>query len=126
MRVWRAGQEIWEQTGGRLDAFVSGAGTGGTIAGVSCHLKQQRPEVQVFLIDPPGSSLYNKVSRMPAGTAEGRQRGWACCCEAAVPARSHQWLDCREPCVAFVVRCLCPSAACRHHPNAGGLLLHDC
>jgi len=56
-----AGQEIWEQTGGRVDAFVSGAGTGGTIAGVSCYLKQRRPEVQVFLIDPPGSSLYNKV-----------------------------------------------------------------
>lgn len=44
-----------------MDAFVSGAGTGGTIAGVSCYLKQRRPGVQVFLIDPPGSSLYNKA-----------------------------------------------------------------
>lgn len=58
-----AGQEIWEQTGGRVDAFVSGAGTGGTIAGVSSYLKQRRPGVQVFLIDPPGSSLYNKVAK---------------------------------------------------------------
>lgn len=36
-------------------------GTGGTIAGVSAFLKQQQPEIQVYLIDPPGSSLYNKV-----------------------------------------------------------------
>lgn len=67
-----AGREIWEQTGGRLDAFVSGAGTGGTIAGVSCYLKQQRPGVAVFLIDPPGSSLYNKVGSVAcagSGTA---------------------------------------------------------
>ncbi|KAL4430687.1 hypothetical protein ABPG75_005943 [Micractinium tetrahymenae] len=59
----KTGEEIWEQTRGRVDAFVSGAGTGGTIAGVSCYLKQRRPGVQVFLIDPPGSSLYNKVAR---------------------------------------------------------------
>lgn len=56
-----AGEEIWRQTGGRLDAFVSGAGTGGTIAGVSCALKARDPRVKVYLIDPPGSSLYNKV-----------------------------------------------------------------
>ncbi|PSC75522.1 cysteine synthase 2 [Micractinium conductrix] len=59
----KTGEEILRQTGGRLHAFVSGAGTGGTIAGVSAALKQRRPEVQVFLVDPPGSSLYNKVTR---------------------------------------------------------------
>ena len=36
-------------------------GTGGTIAGTSAYLKKQNPNVQVFLADPPGSSLYNKV-----------------------------------------------------------------
>jgi cysteine synthase len=36
-------------------------GTGGTIAGVSSYLKDQNPNVRVFLADPPGSSLYNKV-----------------------------------------------------------------
>ena len=41
---------------------MCGAGTGGTIAGVSTVLKEQRSEIQVYLIDPPGSSLYNKVS----------------------------------------------------------------
>ena len=56
-----AGEEIWSQTHGQLHAFVSGAGTGGTIAGVSRYLKQRDPHIRVFLIDPPGSGLYNKV-----------------------------------------------------------------
>ncbi|KAI8463680.1 MAG: cysteine synthase [Monoraphidium minutum] len=59
----QTGREIWEQTRGRVDAFVSGAGTGGTIAGVSALLKGRDPRVRIFLIDPPGSSLYNKVTR---------------------------------------------------------------
>ncbi|TYZ60670.1 hypothetical protein PybrP1_000320 [[Pythium] brassicae (nom. inval.)] len=54
------GPEIWRQTGGDIDAFVMSSGTGGTIAGVSTYLKEQNPSVQVFLADPPGSSLYNK------------------------------------------------------------------
>lgn len=45
----------------RLTAGLATIGTGGTIAGVSSYLKQQNPDVQVFLADPPGSSLYNKV-----------------------------------------------------------------
>jgi len=64
MRVHlKTGQEIWDATAGRVDAFVSGAGTGGTIAGVSQALKARKPSVRVFLADPPGSSLYNKVQR---------------------------------------------------------------
>lgn len=55
-----------------MDAFVSGAGTGGTIAGVGCYLKQRRPAVRVFLIDPPGSGLYNKVGRERDGDALSR------------------------------------------------------
>ena len=57
------GQEIWSQTGGRIDGFVCGAGTGGTIAGVSIALKQRKPDIQVYLVDPPGSGLYNRVTR---------------------------------------------------------------
>ncbi|GJP43774.1 hypothetical protein CLOM_g3191 [Closterium sp. NIES-68] len=57
------GPEIWRQTDGRVDAFVAAAGTGGTLAGVSCYLKEQNPAVKAFLIDPPGSSLFHKVTR---------------------------------------------------------------
>lgn len=56
-----AGREIWEQTAGQLDAFVCGAGTGGTIAGVSQYIKERKAAVQIQLVDPPGSSLHNKV-----------------------------------------------------------------
>ncbi|KAJ8695928.1 Cysteine synthase 2, variant 2 [Pleurotus ostreatus] len=55
------GPEIWRQTDGRVDAFVSGAGTGGTIAGVGQYLKSMNEDVIVALADPEGSGLYNKV-----------------------------------------------------------------
>ncbi|GMH38208.1 hypothetical protein BSKO_06092 [Bryopsis sp. KO-2023] len=59
----KTGAEMWSQTNGKMDAFVSGAGTGGTIAGVSNYLKGKSERVKIFLSDPPGSSLYNKVTR---------------------------------------------------------------
>jgi len=55
------GPEIWEQTGGRVDAFVAASGTGGTFAGVAAFLKSQRAAVRCVLADPPGSSLYAYV-----------------------------------------------------------------
>lgn len=55
------GPEIYSQTNGRLDAFVAGAGTGGTISGVSLYLKPRLPGLRVVLADPQGSGLYNKV-----------------------------------------------------------------
>ncbi|OIW02913.1 hypothetical protein TanjilG_15270 [Lupinus angustifolius] len=57
------GPEIWEQTSGKLDAFVAAAGTGGTVAGVSRFLQEKNPNVKCFLVDPPGSGLFNKVTR---------------------------------------------------------------
>lgn len=61
------GREILQQTHGRLHAFVSGAGTGGTIAGVSQALKEHNPDIRVVLADPQGSSLFNKASACCAG-----------------------------------------------------------
>jgi cysteine synthase A len=55
------GPEIWQQTDGRLDAFVASSGTGGTIGGVSRYLKEQRPSVRVVLADPQGSALYRWI-----------------------------------------------------------------
>lgn len=57
------GAEIWRQTRGRVAAFVSGAGTGGTLAGVAAELKRRNPAVAVVLVDPPGSSLHGAVTR---------------------------------------------------------------
>ena len=48
------GPELWEQTQGRLDAFIAAAGTGGTIAGVSRYLKEKNPKVHVRLADCEG------------------------------------------------------------------------
>lgn len=57
------GPEIWEQSGGSLDSFVAAAGTGGTVAGISSFLQEKNPNIKCFLIDPPGSGLFNKVTR---------------------------------------------------------------
>jgi cysteine synthase A len=53
------GPEIWEQTGGTVDAFCCAIGTGGTIAGVGRYLKEQNPEVVIAVTDPLGSCMYN-------------------------------------------------------------------
>ncbi|KAI9810697.1 MAG: hypothetical protein M1826_003485 [Phylliscum demangeonii] len=55
------GPEIFRQTGGRLDAFVAGAGTGGTITGVARYVKSRLASIQVVLADPEGSGLFNRV-----------------------------------------------------------------
>jgi cysteine synthase A len=53
------GPEIWEQTGGKVDAFVSAVGTGGTLAGVGMFLKGQNAAIKIGLADVPGAALYN-------------------------------------------------------------------
>jgi cystathionine beta-synthase len=51
------GPEIWEQTGGRVTAFVAGCGTGGTISGVGQFFKEKNPQIRVIGADPEGSIL---------------------------------------------------------------------
>ena len=53
------GPEIWEQTKGKIDGFICSVGSGGTIAGISRYLKEQKPDITIGLSDPLGSALYN-------------------------------------------------------------------
>ena len=53
------GQEIWEQSEGKVDGFVCAVGTGGTLAGVSNALKEHSADIQIAVADPMGASLYS-------------------------------------------------------------------
>jgi cystathionine beta-synthase len=60
------GPEIWEQTGGELDAIVISVGTGGTISGVGRYFKERKPEVLIVGADPEGS-VYTADEKHPVG-----------------------------------------------------------
>ncbi|WP_376959432.1 cysteine synthase A [Azospirillum sp. A26] len=53
------GPEIWEQTGGKLDAFTCAVGSGGTLAGIALALKERNPNIRITLADPMGAALFS-------------------------------------------------------------------
>src|SRR4051812_39682558 len=53
--------EIWEQTGGEIDVFCGGMGTGGTLSGCGKYFKEKKPGFQVVGVDPIGSLYYEDV-----------------------------------------------------------------
>ncbi len=61
------GPEIWEQTEGKLDVFVAGLGTGGTMSGAGKYLKEKKPSIQNVGVDPIGSVYqgYFKTGKLP-------------------------------------------------------------
>ncbi|MFQ5796765.1 MAG: PLP-dependent cysteine synthase family protein [Candidatus Bipolaricaulia bacterium] len=54
------GPEIWEQTGGELDAFVQSQGSGGTVSGTGRYLKEQNPEIKVYTTEPSEAPMLSK------------------------------------------------------------------
>ena len=65
------GPEIWEQTGGELDAIVISVGTGGTISGVGRWFQEKKPEVKIVGVDPEGS-IYTAQRRVRAPSVPRR------------------------------------------------------
>ena len=59
VHVRTTGPEIWAQTDGTVDGFVSAVGTGGTLAGVAMALRERRPDVAIAIADVPGAALYS-------------------------------------------------------------------
>jgi cysteine synthase A len=65
------GPEIWEQTGGNVDAFICSVGSGGTLAGTSAFLREKKKDIVIGLADPHGAGMYSLFTTGEAKASPG-------------------------------------------------------
>jgi cysteine synthase len=65
------GPEIWEQTGGKIDAFICSIGTGGTLAGASAYLREKKKDIVIAVADPRGAAMYQWFKHGEAKASPG-------------------------------------------------------
>jgi cysteine synthase A len=65
------GPEIWHETGGNIDGFICAVGSGGTLAGVSCFLKEKNAAVVTGVADPRGAAMYNYFAHGEVKASDG-------------------------------------------------------
>src|SRR3954471_21315536 len=65
------GPEIWQQTGGKIDAFICSIGTGGTLAGASAFLREKKKDIVIGVADPRGAAMYQWFKHGEAKSSPG-------------------------------------------------------
>jgi cystathionine beta-synthase len=85
------GPELWEQTGGEVDAVVISVGTGGTITGVGRYFKERKPEVRIIAVDPEGS-IFTADEAHPEGPYLVEGIGKECWPDTLDPEVVDEWV----------------------------------
>ncbi len=65
------GPEIWQETAGKVDAFICSIGTGGTVAGVAAFLREKKKDIVIGVADPRGAAMYNLFAHGEAKATDG-------------------------------------------------------
>jgi cysteine synthase len=101
-------EEIWRQTDGKVDGFVSAVGTGGTLAGVAAGLRSRKRDVKIAIADPMGAALHSYYT-----TGELKSEGSSITASSLIfPIRSQTMRRCRSSSIS------CRRKACASEAQA--------